>query len=369
MKSVILLFFITTCFALDTSSQDLTIAPNGGNKKASVSERIGITDVTIHYDRPGVKGREGKIWGTLIQKGFNDLGFGTSKAAPWRAGANENTTITFSTDVMIEGKPLPAGTYGFFIAYDDENSTLIFSNNSQSWGSFFYDDKEDALRVNVKPVKLNEIVERLKYEFMDEKENSATIALMWEKLEIPFKVEVDYVKTQIESFKKELRSSKGFTPDAWDEAAQFAVEHNTNLEDAVKWSDYAINGVFIGQKNFKTLSTKALVLNKIGKTAEADSTMKEALPFATMIELHQYGRTLLNEKRYKDALEIFKMNAQKNPNIFTTNVGLVRGYSANGDFKNALKYAKISLSQAPDNANKDSVANMIMLLGEGKDVN
>src|SRR5476651_2833216 len=84
----------------------LTTTPSGGNKKAVVGERIGITDVTIHYDRPGVKGREGKIWGQLVPAGYVDQNFGSSKEAPWRAGANESTTIEFSTDVTIEGQPL-----------------------------------------------------------------------------------------------------------------------------------------------------------------------------------------------------------------------------------------------------------------------
>src|SRR5882724_4755188 len=119
----------------------LIVSPSGGNKKASVSERVGLTDITIHYDRPGVKGREGKIWGQLIPVGFTDPGFGSSKAAPWRAGANENTTIEFSSDVKIEGQPLPAGRYGFFVAYDPNECTLIFSKNSTSWGSFYYDPK------------------------------------------------------------------------------------------------------------------------------------------------------------------------------------------------------------------------------------
>ena len=147
-------------FTLSAYSQ-LTTMPDGGNKKSWVGERIGITDVTVRYDRPGVKGREGKIWGQLVQTGFNDLGFGTSKAAPWRAGANENTTIEFSTDVKIEGQPLAAGKYGFFIAYDPNESTLIFSKNNTSWGSFFYTDKEDALRVKVKPVAMDKSVEWL----------------------------------------------------------------------------------------------------------------------------------------------------------------------------------------------------------------
>ena len=265
MQTKIYLFVLLLCCLLTTNAQNLTIPPNGGNKKASVSERIGITDVTIHYDRPGVKGREGKIWNNLVHTGFTDLGFGTSKAAPWRAGANENTTITFSTDVMVEGKPLQTGTYGFFIAMGNGDATLIFSKTSTSWGSFFYDPKEDALRVTVKTVPLNESVEWLKYEFMDETDTSAVIALMWEKLKIPFKVEVDYVKTQLAMFRNELRSDKGFTSDTWVQAAQFAAAHD-DLAEALQWSDYSINGLFVGQKNFKTLSTKAMILQKQGKT-------------------------------------------------------------------------------------------------------
>src|SRR5664279_3370327 len=249
MKHKIYLAAICTLFTTCAISQSLTIPPNGGNKKASVSERIGITDVTIRYDRPGVKGREGKIWNNLVHTGFTDLGFGTSKAAPWRGGANENTTITFGTDVMVEGKALPAGTYGFFVAMGNGDATLIFSNNSTSWGSFFYDPKEDALRVTVKTEPLQESVEWLKYEFMNETDNSAVVALMWEKLKIPFKVEVDYPKTQLAMFRNELRSSKGFNLDAWVQASKFAADNN-DFEDADQWSDYSINGVFVGQKNF-----------------------------------------------------------------------------------------------------------------------
>ncbi|MEI9957380.1 MAG: DUF2911 domain-containing protein [Ferruginibacter sp.] len=318
---------------------------------------------------PGVKGREGEIWNGLVHVGFEDLGFGTSKAAPWRAGANENTTFTFSTDVMIEGKPLAKGTYGFFIAMGKDDATLIFSSNSTSWGSFFYDDKEDVLRVTVKTIATNESVERLRYEFMDEKDNSATVALLWEKLKIPFTISVDYIKTQLESFRRELRSDEGFGPDAWVQAANFCADNNTNLQEALQWSDYAINGVFVGQKNFKTLSCKANVLNKLNRNAEADTLMKQAMPLATMQELHNYGRQLLRQKKNAAALEAFKINAQKNPNVFTTNMGLTRGYSANGDFKNAAKYAKLALAQAPDKGNKDAIEKFIPMLEKGQDIN
>ncbi|MEP7254939.1 MAG: DUF2911 domain-containing protein [Ferruginibacter sp.] len=363
--SIIALLISTFSF-----SQILFTIADGGNKKTTVSERIGITDVTLHYDRPAVKGREGKIWGQLVPYGFTDQGFGTSKAAPWRAGANENTTISFSSDVMIEGKTLPAGTYGLFIAMEEGGSaTFIFSNNSTSWGSFFYEPKEDALRVTVKTVALTESVERMKFEFMDEKENSATVALIWEKLKIPFTIEVDYIKTQLQSFRNELRNAKGFRWEAWLEAVNFCVQRNTNLDEALQWSDYAIAGPFIGQKNFRTLNAKASVLNKMGRGAEADALLKEAMPLATMQELHNYARQLLREKKPAQALEAFKLNAQKNPNVFTTNMGLMRGYSGNGDFKNALKYAKAAQPQATDKVNKDAIEGFIKMLEEGKDIN
>lgn len=369
LSKKLLLTISALLISIFSFSQILFSIADGGNKKASISERIGITDVTLHYDRPAVKGREGKIWGQLVHKGFIDLQFGTSREAPWRAGANENTTISFSTDVMVEGKPLAAGNYGLFMAMGEGDATVIFSNNSTSWGSFFYDPKEDALRVNVKTFAIAESVERLKFEFMDEKENSVTLALIWEKLKIPFTIEVDYVKTQLESFRRELRNEKGFRYEAWLEAINFCVQRNTNLEEALQWSDYAISGVFVGQKNFRTLNTKASVLNKLSRGLEAEALLKEAMPLATMQELHNYGRQLLSDKKPVQALEAFKLNAQKNPNVFTTNMGLMRGYSANGDFKNALKYAKAAQPQVMDKTNKDALDGFIKMLVEGKDIN
>src|SRR5262245_16851503 len=127
MKTLLLLaFFSFTMASAFSQVQPLTSEPDGGNKKASVSEQIGVVKIAITYSRPGVKGREGKIWNTPVAHyGFVDLGHGTSTAAPWRAGANESTNISFSQPVRIEGKDLPAGNYGFFIALGEQESTLI----------------------------------------------------------------------------------------------------------------------------------------------------------------------------------------------------------------------------------------------------
>ena len=368
MKKILVLL---VCIALTISlfSQIiLTTLPSGGNKKASVTERIGLTDVTIHYDRPHVNGREGKIWGTLIPAGYTDQGFGSSKAAPWRAGANENTTIEFTNDVKIEGQPLPAGRYGFFVAYDPNECTLIFSRNSTSWGSFFYDPKEDALRVKVKPVALDKSVEWLKYEFMNQTENAATVGLQWEKLMIPFKIETDYINDQLKSFREELRNSKGFQWQSWNQAANWALQRNVDLEEALLWADTASGPNFGGDHAFVAYATKAGILSKLGRNDEAAAVMKSAMPFGTMTDIHQYGRSLIALKKPKEALDVFKMNYDKNPNQFTTLMGMMRGYSANGDYKTALSYAEKALPLAPGNQ-KAGVQGMIDKLKDGKDVN
>ncbi|HEX3386929.1 MAG TPA: DUF2911 domain-containing protein, partial [Mucilaginibacter sp.] len=283
----IALAILVTAFGNAAQAQ-LTSLPNGGNKRASVSEGIGVTNVTITYSRPAVKKRDGHIWGELIPVGYVDQGFGPSKQAPWRAGANENTIIEFSTDVKIEGQPLAAGKYGFFIAYDPNECTLIFSKNSTSWGSFFYKPGEDVLRVKVKPVHADNSVEWLKYEFTDQTPSSATVALQWEKLVIPFKIDVDVVGTQMASFRKELQSEKGFTWEGWDQAAQYCVQNKTNLDEALMWTDTATSINFGGDKSFTAWCTKASVLDALGKPQESADVMKKAYPFANMNELYFY---------------------------------------------------------------------------------
>lgn len=352
-----------------SANAQLTTTPNGGNKKASVGERIGLTDVAIHYDRPGVKGRDGKIWGQLIPVGYTDQGFGNTKQAPWRAGANENTTIEFSTDVKIEGQDLAAGKYGFFIAYDPGECTLIFSKNSNSWGSFYYDPKEDVLRVKVKPVAADKSIEWLKYDFTNQTENSAVVELQWEKLIIPFKIETDVTKMQLESFRRELRTDKGFTWESWQQAAQWCVQKNTNLDEALLWADSATSINFAGDQSFQAWSTKAQVLDKLSRGDEAVEVMKKAMPYGNKLELHQYARQLLAQKKNQEAFTVFKINYDKHPNEFTTNMGMARGYSATGNYKKALEFAQKAQPQAPDAPNKALVDKVIKTLQEGKDIN
>ncbi|MET0242968.1 MAG: DUF2911 domain-containing protein [Flavitalea sp.] len=364
MKRTLQMICVAMSLAAGGHAQTISQLPSGNNKIATVSERVGLTDVTIHYSRPAVKGREGKIWGQLVHPGFVDQQFGSSKAAPWRAGANESTTIEFANDVEIEGKPLPAGKYGFFIAYDAQTSTIIFSKNATSWGSYFYKQEEDALRVQVKTLTLNESVERLKFEFTDQTDTSATIALSWEKLSIPFKVNTHYTNDQLALFRNGLRGEKGFYWNSWDEAARWCLDKNVNLEEALLWADTASGPYFGGGSLFSTKATKSGILRKLGRNEEAAKLIESSMPLASVQELHMYARELVAQQQPKEALSVFQYNFKKHPDQFTTKIGLARGYSANGDNKNALKYAKLALPQAPDEINKKAVEEMIKNFGK-----
>jgi hypothetical protein len=155
--------------------------------KASVSQTLGVdTVITIEYSRPGVKGRT--IWGDLVPYGMAPGNkYSKDQPYPWRAGANENTTIEFNKDILIEGNRLPAGKYGIHMIPSENDWVIIFSKNSEAWGSFSYNQDEDALRVTVTPVAAPH-QEWLRYGFDDLAGTSATAFLHWEELKVPFKI-------------------------------------------------------------------------------------------------------------------------------------------------------------------------------------
>jgi tetratricopeptide (TPR) repeat protein len=344
--------------------------PNGYTRKASVAEQVGLTLVTITYHRPAVNGREGKIWGGVVHTGFADQGFGSRKAAPWRAGANETTVIEFDKDVAIEGKPLAKGRYGLFVAYDPLESTVIFSRKTDAWGSFFYDEAEDVLRVKVKPQPLDKSVENLKYEFTAQTPSSAVVSLAWEKLSIPFKVDVDVLKQQFDAFVSESQNPRGFTSQGLTIAANWALQNNYQLGQALQWATAASAPNFPGDPtSFAALSAKAGILDKMGRSDEAAAALKAALPFGTVGQLQQFGRQLITAKQGKAALGVFQFNYDKNPDQFITLTGMARGLSATGDYPKALDFARKALPLAPNDANKQAVQAMIDKLAAGKDIN
>ena len=320
------------------------------SQRAVATQRIGLTDITINYCRPLVGGRE--IWGKAVPYGN-----------VWRSGANENTTISFTDDVSVEGHALPAGTYGLHTIPTADQWTIIFSKNATSWGSFSYDEKEDALRVTVKPHPA-EFEEALAYTFEDLKPDSAAATLRWEKIAVPFHISADVNAIVLHSMQNQLRNTGGFTWAGFDEAANWLIDANQNLDQAMKWEDSSIQI----EERFENLLGKSMILEEQGKKQEAAAMKTKALETANGLQLHFYGRSLQQQKKQDEGFGIFKVNVKKHPNEWYTHGELARMASAKGDFDTAVKEMKLALPAAPDVA-KPGIQRLIGRLERKEDIN
>ena len=300
------------------------------SQHAVITQRVGISDITLNYHRPLVNGR--KVWGSLVPYG-----------QVWRAGANENTTIQFTDPVTIEGKALPKGTYGLHMIPGENEWTVIFSKNATSWGSFTYDQKEDALRVSVKPLAA-EFHEALAYDFDDVKPDAATVTLRWEKLAVPFKVGVNTNELVQASLHNQLRGLAQYTWFGWDDAATYLVDNKLNMEDALKYEDQSLQN----EERFDNLLTKSRVLDAMGRKGDAAAARDKALAMATAIQLHGYGRQLQTQGQQEQAFTIFQTNIKKNPTHWIIHNELARIACSKGDYENAAKEMKRSAAGAPD---------------------
>jgi hypothetical protein len=354
----------------------VTLPPSGGNQRQTVTQQIGLVRVSVDYSSPHVhspagEDRKGKIWGKLVPYGLTSLGFGSCGAqCPWRGGANENTVFTTSHDIKVQGQPLPAGSYGLHFIPGPDEWTVVFSKNSTSWGSFFYDPKEDALRVKAKP-ETAEYREVLTYDFPERRLDKATLALRWENLSLPIDLAVDNApQLYVENLRRELRSSPGFGWEGWAAAADFCHQNKINLEEGLTWAQRAADPTQGGLESFNTLVLVSTLQADNGHAAEAAKAMDRAInhPTAQPLDIHLYGRQLLTEKKPAEALKVFQLNARLHPNVWPVHVGLARGYAANGRNKEALAEAKLALPQAPDEANRKALEAMIQKLEAGERV-
>ncbi len=351
--------FVVACVALTTTvsaqfkngNQATQLTLPTISQRAMVTQQIGLTNVTINYHSPLVGGR--KLWG----------------AAPvpydrvWRAGANENSTISFSEDVAIEGKPLAAGTYGLHMIPTKDQWTSVFSKNSTSWGSFSYDEKEDALRVQVKPHEA-EFRESLAYTFDDVKPDSALATLRWEKLAVPFRVSTDVKAIVLRSIRNQLRSTGGFTWAGYDEAANWCLDNNYELEQALQWEETSIQN----EDRFENNLNKSEVLAALGKKSEAEATKRHAFDVASGVQLHVYGRQLQIQGKQEEGFAVFQINVQKRPNEWYTHGEISRIAAAKGDFDAAVKEMKLALASAPE-ATKGQIQGLIARLEKKENIN
>jgi tetratricopeptide (TPR) repeat protein len=357
--------FVTLLLSVNSINAQLN-TPRG-SQKATVKQTIGITNIAITYSRPSVKDRE--IWGKLVPYGMNNLGFGTAKESPWRVGANENTVIKFSNDVTVEGQPIKAGKYGLhMVVKEDGNADIIFSSNYSAWGSFFYNPDEDVLKVSVKTKEVPH-KELLTFEFVDVQPTSTTAALIWEKKEIPFKIEAAVTDIVLADIRKKMQGQAGFNRANWEQAAGFASNNGGDLNEALQWIDAARNGQFFSKKTFANAQIKAGILNKLGKQDEGLKLMDESLADGTVLQVHGYGRQLITLGLKDKAMEVFKWNAAHHKNTWPVNYGLGRAYSAKGNYKAAIKYMNKAMALAPAQANKDRVQANIDKLKKGENIN
>jgi len=308
---------------------------------ATVSQTIGITNVTISYHRPAVNKRE--VWGKLVP--YNEV---------WRAGANMNTTITFSSPVTIGGKQLPAGTYGLHTIPTANDWTIILSANSGNWGSFSYDEKQDVLRFKATP-RPADFEERLEYRFENLSDTSANAILHWEKLEVPFPIEVDTKAVTFASLKSELYGLNQFFPQSWNNAAQWCVRNDYQLDQALAWADKSIQM----QPSFGNLRTKATILEKKGDVKQAEDLRARALKLATEADINNLGYQLLQAGKTDEAIAMFRKNVKEHPDSWNTYDSLGEALAAKGDKKAAIEDYSKALAMVSDDANKKRINDIL----------
>jgi tetratricopeptide (TPR) repeat protein len=314
------------------------------SQQAEVMQVVGMVEIKIDYHRPGVRGRE--IWGKLVP--FDQV---------WRAGANENTTISFSNEVIIDGKNVPAGSYGLHMIPTESDWTIILSKDYRAWGSFFYKEENDQLRFKVKPVS-SDFQEWLMYTFDEVTPNSATVSLRWEKLQVPLKIEIDLNKLMLEEMAVQLTSLPGFSWQGWNQAANYCYSNDFNLDQGLEWADRSI-GI---NKNVTNTYTKALILNALGKKDESEKLKEEAFTNAEENDVNALGYMLLGGGKFNDAIEVFKKNTEMYPDSWNVWDSLGEGYMNKGEKKLAIEYYTKALSMSPENQHQ-RIKGMLNQLG------
>jgi hypothetical protein len=252
--SVVLIFILS----LTATGQEFR--PPRPSPDATVSQYVGITTITIDYSSPGVKGR--KIWGDLVPYG-----------KIWRTGANEVTSITFSNPVKVNGNELPAGTYGIHTIPGENEWEIIFSKDTKVDDPMTYDENKDALHIKVKP-EPNPFTERMAFTITDMTDNSANVNLIWEKLKLPFKVEVNTQELTLQSARNSADWGTLMS------AANYCLQQNVNLDEGFKW----IQASTLIDENYWNLRVLAQYFAKMDKKSDAIATMEKAIELGSKME-------------------------------------------------------------------------------------
>ncbi|MBI4912370.1 MAG: DUF2911 domain-containing protein [Acidobacteria bacterium] len=286
---------------------------------------MGLTEITVTYNRPAVKGR--KVWGGLVPHG-----------EPWRAGANENTVVAFSTPVKVGNATLAAGRYGLHMIPGPSTWTVAFSRQSHLWGSYGYDPKEDAVRLAVTPVG-TEPTERLAFTFDDPGEAGVTLSLRWERLRVPIPIGVDTKQVVVASLREQLGGLHQFFAASWIAAAGWCLKQEVNLDEALTWTDRAL----AMRESYPALSVKAGLLEKKGDQAGAQALRSRALAVANEAEVNQAGYELLARKKVDEAIALFQKNVQNHPGSWNAHDSLGEAFALKGDKERAAFWYRKAL--------------------------
>lgn len=302
--------------------------------KATVTQMAGLTEITVVYHRPAVKGR--KIWGGLVPYG-----------EVWRAGANENTTVSFSTPVTVGGKQLAAGTYGLHVLPSEREWTFILSSVSWAWGSFTYDAAEDVARVAVAPAAAP-ATEHLEYSIAMPGRDEAALTLRWEKLQASMPIHVDTDAVVLASLRKEFRGPQQYNWQAWNSAARYCLTNKVELEQGLEWADRSIGM----NENLQNLMTKASLLEAKGDGAKATELRARALAIGSEADVNAYGYQLLGAGKVDEAIAVFQKNVKDHPKSWNTYDSLAEGYATKGDKRLAAEYYTKARGMAPEAQHK-----------------
>ncbi len=348
MKRRAMIFLIALLAAVSAVAQPAVPLPDA-SPAATVGQRIGITDVNVNYHRPAVNKR--RIFGGLVPYGVI-----------WRAGANENTTITFSTPVKVEGQTVPAGTYGFFLIPGEQQWTVVLSKFAGAWGTYTYDPSEDAARATVTAQSRSDVQERMVYSFDDLTNNSATLWMAWDKTRVPIRIEVDLPSTIRAATRETLRTGKHWDPNAWAAAARWEMR-NGDIDTALQYADHALS---LGTTS-NTLRTKAAVLEKKGDTKGATELRDRAKTIANEAEIiANTAYASINAKKYDDAIAYLNGYAAAHagsPELWRVYSILGEAYAAKGDAAKAHEALDKAMAAAHDVTERTEVQDSINSIG------
>jgi tetratricopeptide (TPR) repeat protein len=339
-----------TAAAGSASAQSAFLTLPDLSQHARLLQRIGLTDITIDYHRPQVRGR--KIFGGV--QAYGDV---------WRAGANLNTTVEFTDPVSIEGQPLAKGIYGLHFIPGEKSWTAIFSKNSTSWGSFTYDKLEDALRVTITPQTIAPL-EVLSYAFDNPKPDSVVLTMRWETVAVPIKIGVNIRELVPQNLRNQLRGRVQTEWQAWEEVANYLLENKLSADEAAKYADRSI----AIEDRFENEITKARALKALGRTQEAQAAQAKALTLGSESQIYDFARSLQRLGQQDQALDIFRRNIDTHPDTWTARVEAARIAAASGDFGTAIQDMNLAISAAADEL-KSTLRNLARQLEAKVDIN